>query len=41
MSYVWLGYAVTAGGLALYAARTIRRGRQLARTLPPDERTWR
>ena len=38
MSYVWLGYAVTAAGLVAYAGRTLRRGRQLARSLPPEER---
>ncbi|HET9690295.1 MAG TPA: heme exporter protein CcmD [Acidimicrobiales bacterium] len=40
MSYVWMGYAVTAVGLALYAVRTVRRGRQLARSFPPEEHGW-
>ena len=41
MSFVWLGYAVTAAGLVAYAVRTVRRGRTLARSLPPEARTWR
>ena len=41
MSYVWAGWGVTAAGLALYAWRTLRRGRRLAEALPPEERTWR
>jgi heme exporter protein CcmD len=41
VSYVWAAYSVTLGGLALYALRVLRRGRALARTLPPEERTWR
>ena len=41
MSYAIAGYAVTAGVLAAYVLRVLRRGRALARTLPPSERTWR
>ncbi len=39
--YVVAGYAVTVGGLALYAARVVLRGRTLTRTLPRSECTWR
>ncbi len=39
--YVLAGYAVTVGGLALYALRVVMRGRSLTRSLPEDERTWR
>lgn len=39
------GYVLTAWGLALvslggYAAYVIRRGRALARRVPPEERRW-
>jgi hypothetical protein len=37
VSYVYAGYGVTFGGLALYALRVIMRGRALRRALPPDE----
>ncbi len=39
--YVLAGYAVTVGGLALYALRVVLRARSLTRSLPEDERTWR
>jgi heme exporter protein CcmD len=39
MSYVVAGYAITLVTLAGYALRVIRRGRALARTLPP-EKQW-
>jgi hypothetical protein len=38
VSYVYAGYGVTFGALALYALRVLARGRALRRTLPPDER---
>jgi hypothetical protein len=41
VNYVVAGYAITLTTLTLYAARVLRRGRRLARTLPPEERTWR
>ena len=41
MSYVWAGYGVTALGMVAYCWRTLRRGRIVARSLPPEERTWR
>lgn len=41
MSYVAGGWAATAVLIALYGWRTWRRGRVLARSLPPGEKTWR
>ena len=41
MSYVSAGYVICFVVLALYAFRVVVRGRRLARTLPPEERTWR
>lgn len=38
--YVLAGWAIAVGGLALYAAVTLVRGRRLARQLPPEERRW-
>lgn len=39
--YVAGGWGATAVVIALYAWRTLRRGRVLARSLPPGEKTWR
>ena len=39
--YVLAGYAVTVGGLGVYALRVLLRGRALTRSLPRDECTWR
>jgi hypothetical protein len=39
--YVAGGWGATAVTIALYAWRTIRRGRTLARSLPDGEKTWR
>lgn len=39
--YVAGGWGATAVIIALYAWRTVRRGRVLARSLPPGEKTWR
>ncbi len=39
--YVAGGWGATAAIIALYGWRTLRRGRLLARTLPPREKTWR
>ena len=41
MSYVAGGWAAAAVLISLYAWRTLRRGRALARSLPPEEKTWR
>ena len=38
--YVYLGYGVCFGTIALYTVRIIVRGRKLTRTLPPEEPTW-
>ncbi|HET6965123.1 MAG TPA: hypothetical protein VFH58_10160 [Acidimicrobiales bacterium] len=40
-AYVAGGWGATAAILVLYGWRTLRRGRVLARTLPPREKTWR
>lgn len=39
--YVAGGWGATAALVILYAWRTIRRGRVLARRLPDREKTWR
>jgi heme A synthase len=41
MEYVAGGWGAAAAILVLYAWRTRRRGRVLARSLPDAERTWR
>jgi len=41
VSYVAGGWAAAGALVALYAWRTLRRGRVLARSLPPGEKTWR
>lgn len=45
MSYVIAGYGITFVALAAYTWRTLRRGRVLARSLPPsaadrEQRPW-
>lgn len=39
--YVAGGWGATVVIIALYTWRTLRRGRILARSLPPGEKTWR
>ncbi len=39
-SYVAAGYVIVFATLALYAVRTVTRGRRLARRLPSEERRW-
>jgi hypothetical protein len=39
--YLVAGYGVMLGTLLLYAVRLRRRGRALARSVPPEERRWR
>jgi hypothetical protein len=39
--YVVAGYAVTVGGLGLYALRVVMRGRALTRSLSRSGRRWR
>jgi hypothetical protein len=41
MGYVAGGWSAAVALIVLYSWRTLRRGRQLARNLPPEERTWR
>ena len=41
MSYVAGGWAAATVLIAVYAWRMLRRGRVLARSLPPEEKTWR
>ena len=38
--YVAAGWGITLVVVAGYAARTILRGRALARRVPPEERRW-
>ncbi len=38
--YVAAGWIATIGLLGGYAATTIRKGRRLSRTIPPEERRW-
>ncbi len=38
--FVIAGYTIVLGGLGLYAASLIRRGKQLARQLPEDRRRF-
>jgi heme exporter protein CcmD len=38
--YVGAGWGIALGVLAAYALRTVRRGRALARQVPPEERRW-
>jgi heme exporter protein C len=38
--YVAAGWAVTVGAVALYALAVLRKGRQLAAEVPPEERRW-
>jgi hypothetical protein len=41
MGYVYAGYGISLGVIGLYSLRVLRRGRLLARSLPPKEKTWR
>jgi heme exporter protein CcmD len=38
--YVGAGYGICFVVLAGYALRTVRRGRAVARQVPPEERRW-
>jgi hypothetical protein len=38
--YVAAGYVLVLGGLALYTVLVIRKGRQLARQVKPEDRRW-
>lgn len=39
-SYVLVGWAIIILGIATYALLVVRKGRQLSKQLPPDERRW-
>ncbi len=39
-SYVLVGWALIIAGVAVYAALVVRKGRQLSKQLPPDQRRW-
>lgn len=38
--YVAAGWGLSLAALAAYAVRTLRRGRRLAREVPPEARRW-
>ncbi|CAN5844492.1 hypothetical protein BH24ACT3_BH24ACT3_08820 [soil metagenome] len=38
--YITAGYVIVFVTLALYALRTVARGRRLAQRLPPERRRW-
>jgi len=40
VGYVAAGWGLSLIGLAVYAVRTLRRGRSLAAQVPPEERRW-
>jgi hypothetical protein len=37
---ILLGYGLVLGGMAVYAATVIRRGRRLAARLPDEDKPW-
>ena len=39
-TFVFGGYAVVFGTIALYAASVLVRGRRASRSVPPDQRRW-
>ena len=39
-TYVGVGYGLCIAGIAAYAVTLLRRGRRLARRVPPDEQRW-
>ena len=40
VGYVAAGWGIALAVLAGYALRTVRRGKALARQVPPEERRW-
>jgi hypothetical protein len=40
VGYLVAGWGIGLTSLALYALRTVRRGRSLAARVPPEERRW-
>lgn len=39
-AYVAAGYGLVLAGIGLYVALVLRKGRQLARQLDPEDRRW-
>lgn len=37
---ILVGWGVTVGAVAAYAAVLIRRGKRLSRSVPPEDRRW-
>lgn len=40
LGYILVGWIVTVGVFAVFAAVTVRRGRRVSRVVPPEERRW-
>jgi hypothetical protein len=40
VGFLVAGWGIGLASLALYALRTVRRGRSLATRVPPEERRW-
>ncbi len=40
LGYILIGWALTVGAFAGFAALTLRRGRRLSKIVPPEERRW-
>jgi hypothetical protein len=40
VGYVAAGWGIALAVLGAYALRTLRRGRELVRRVPPEERRW-
>lgn len=40
LPFVIISYAVTVGGIGLYAWRVLRQARGAARQVPPEDRPW-
>ena len=39
-TYVIAAWVIVLGGIGLYAATVIARGRRLSRQVPPEDRRW-
>jgi len=40
VGYLIAGWGITLGAVGVYAASLVRRGRSLAKTVPPDRQRW-
>ncbi len=40
LGYVFVGWGAIVAGLVLYALLVVRKGRQLAKQVPPEDRRW-